>query len=202
MIDHVFTDAIAALRDVLEGALLEPQAVEERLQVDMLGGDLSWQTTYSLPGEGNPPRVQADLTLDWSVWSQAAYRSWRLGDAPDELPRIALEVVFRVQRLSSLPDVHTVSTALPPTSAAVGGTELERHGPRVESGYDDDLTNAEHAVEVSYHGEYELDDATLADAGLLDDHYGALGGWIASTLVRLADLQLDFLPPDEEEATP
>ena len=74
MIDHVFTDAIAALRDVLEAALLEPQAVEERLQMDMLGGDLSWQTTYSLPGEGTPPRVQADLTLEWSVWSQAAYR--------------------------------------------------------------------------------------------------------------------------------
>ena len=110
--------------------------------------------------------------------------------------------MFRVQRLATLPDVHTVSAALPPTTATVGGTQLDRNGPRVESGYEEDLTRAEHAVEVSYHGEYELDDSTLADAGLLDDHYGALGGWVASTLVRLADLHLDFLPPDEEEATP
>src|SRR3954447_24668425 len=88
MLDHVFTDAIAAVREVLETALLEPQLVEERLHADILAGDLTWQTTYSLPGEGNPPRVQADLTLEWSTWSQSAYRSWRLGATPSESPRI------------------------------------------------------------------------------------------------------------------
>jgi hypothetical protein len=31
---------------------------------------------------------------------------------------------------------------------------------------------------------------------LLDEHFGALGGWIASTLVKLGDLGLDFLPND------
>jgi hypothetical protein len=29
-----------------------------------------------------------------------------------------------------------------------------------------------------------------------------MGGWIASTLVRLADLDFDFLPPDEEASEP
>jgi len=51
---------------------------------------------------------------------------------------------------------------------------------------------------VSYEGSYELDEATLADGSILDDHFSAMGGWIASTLVRLGDLQLDFLPADEE----
>ena len=36
---------------------------------------------------------------------------------------------------------------------------------------------------------------------MLDDHFGAMGGWIASTLVRLGDLKFDFLPPDDEPAS-
>ena len=36
MLDHVFTDAIAALRDAFEDALLERQAGEERFQTDVL----------------------------------------------------------------------------------------------------------------------------------------------------------------------
>jgi hypothetical protein len=32
---------------------------------------------------------------------------------------------------------------------------------------------------------------------LLDDHFGALGGWIASTLVKLGDLKLVFRPADD-----
>jgi len=34
---------------------------------------------------------------------------------------------------------------------------------------------------------------------LLDDHFGVLGGWIASTLVKLGDLQLAFLPAEDLE---
>ena len=55
MLDHVFTDAIGALRDVFENNLLERQAFEERFQADVLLGDLTWQTSYGLPGEGLPP---------------------------------------------------------------------------------------------------------------------------------------------------
>jgi hypothetical protein len=32
---------------------------------------------------------------------------------------------------------------------------------------------------------------------VLDEHFGALGGWVASTLVKLGDLRLSFLPAEE-----
>ena len=37
MLDHVFTDAIGALRDTFENALLERQAFEERFQAERDG---------------------------------------------------------------------------------------------------------------------------------------------------------------------
>ncbi|MFM7068984.1 MAG: hypothetical protein ACKOYM_05925, partial [Actinomycetes bacterium] len=89
MLDHVFTDAIGALRDALERAMLERQAFEERFQVDVLLGDVTWETSYGLPGEGHPPRVRADLTLEWPTWSQTSYRSWYLEeDLVGDPPRI------------------------------------------------------------------------------------------------------------------
>ena len=63
MLDHVFMDAIGALRQAFDGALLERHAQEERLQVDILLGDVNWETSYSLPGEGVPPRVVAEVNL-------------------------------------------------------------------------------------------------------------------------------------------
>src|SRR3954469_261384 len=63
MLDHVFTDAIGALRDTFENALLERQAFEEHFQADVLLGDLTWETSYGLPGEGQPPRGRADITI-------------------------------------------------------------------------------------------------------------------------------------------
>jgi hypothetical protein len=62
-----------------------------------------------------------------------------------------------------------------------------------------DLTETVHAVEVSYEGSYELDEATLADGSILDDHFSAMGGWISSTLVRLGDLDFEFVPPTEKD---
>src|SRR5581483_3839608 len=56
--------------------VLDHHAAEEHLQADVLLGDLTWETSYSLPGEGLLPRVRVDVTLDWSTWSQTAYRSW------------------------------------------------------------------------------------------------------------------------------
>lgn len=46
MLDHVFTDAISALRDAFGNAFLERQAFEEHLQSDILLGDLVWETSY------------------------------------------------------------------------------------------------------------------------------------------------------------
>ena len=88
MLDHAFTDAIGALRDTFEKAFLERQAFEERFQVDVLLGDTTWETSYGLPGEGLPPRVQADITFDWPTWAQTAYRSWYIGEPSEEAPRI------------------------------------------------------------------------------------------------------------------
>ncbi len=48
-----------------------------------------------------------------------------------------------------------------------------------------------------YEGSYELDEAALADGSILDDHFSAMGGWISSTLVKLGDLNFEYLPPTD-----
>jgi hypothetical protein len=199
MLDHVFTDAIGALRDTFENALLERQAFEERFQADVLLGDLTWETSYGLPGEGSPPRVRADITLEWPTWAQSAYRSWYIGEPLDEGPRIEIEIVLRLQRLAQLPDPAGVLAVLPEQSPQIGPEQLERTWPTIETIFGPDLTDAEYAIEVSYEGSYELDEDTLKDGSALDTNFGAMGGWIASTLVKLGDLKLEYLPPEPED---
>ena len=215
MLDHVFTDAIGALRDALESALLERQAFEERFSADVLLGDLTWATSYSLPGEGLPPRVQADITLSWPTWAQTAWRNWYVGEDYDEPPRIDVEVVVRIQRLAEVPDPQRLLAALPRHSPVLGDHRLERSAPTVETTFSDPSTNgdpaegdggarpdrlgtAEHAIEVSYEGQYEFDEAVLADGSLLDEHFAAMGGWISATLVAVGDLAWNFLPPVDD----
>jgi hypothetical protein len=199
MLDHVFTDAIGALRDAMESAFLERQAFEERFQADVLLGDLTWETSYSLPGEGAPPRTRADITLDWPTWSQTAYRSWYIGEELDEPPRIEIEIVMRVQRLATSPEVAGVLAVLPEESTAIGEETLQRSSPTLETVFDADLQPEEFAVEVSYEGSYDVDEDVLADGSVLDSHFASMGGWIASTLVRLGDIKLDYLPPEDSQ---
>ncbi len=206
MLDHVFTDAISALRDAFESAFLERQAFEEHFQVDVLLGDLTWETSYGLPGEGQPPRVVAHITFDWPSWSQTAYRRWYVDEVLEASPAIEMEIVLRIQRLAEQPDPSAVFAALPDHSPPIGGERLERAGLTVEIGHPDPNDSivaaaAEFAVEITYEGLYELVEETLADGSstILDDHFGALGGWIASTLVKLGDLRLAFLPADDVE---
>ena len=52
MLDHILVDVISAIRRSFDEALLQRQAVEERFQVDVFLGDVSWETSYSLPGRG------------------------------------------------------------------------------------------------------------------------------------------------------
>lgn len=198
MLDHVFTDAIGALRDTVEEAMLERQAFEERFQADVLLGDLTWETSYALPGEGSPPRSRADIGLDWPTWSQTAYRSWYIGDPLDDPPRIEIEIVFRIQRMADQPDPKRVLAVLPRESSLIGPERLVRSGPTVEIIHGEDLEQVEWAIEVSYEGTYELDDDVLADGSILDQHFGSMGGWIASTLVRLGDLTFAFLPAEDD----
>lgn len=197
MLDHVFTDAIGALRDALEDAFLERQAFEESFQADVLLGDLSWETSYGLPGEGWPPRVRADLTLEWPTWAQTAYRSWYLGGGLDEGPRIEIELVLRIQRLIVAPSPERVLGVLPVESPLLGTEHLERRSVTVETVFGRDLDSPSYAVEVGYEGSYELGADTLEDGSILDEHFGAMGGWVASTLVRLGDLPFDYSPDPE-----
>ncbi len=204
MLDHVFTDAISALRDAFESAFLERQAFEEHFQVDVLLGDLSWETSYGLPGEGEPPRVVAHITFDWPTWSQTAYRRWYVDEELETRPAIEIEVVLRIQRLAEAPAVSVVFDALPSATPPIGDERLERAGLTVEAGHLDPADAvipgvSEHAVEITYEGLYELAEETLADGAstLLDEHFGTLGGWIASTLVRLGDLHFAYLPADD-----
>ena len=143
--------------------------------------------------------LAADITLDWPTWAQTSYRSWYIGERLEEPPRIEIEIVFRVQRLAKEPDPAAVLAVLPEQSSAIGPERLDRSGPTVETVYLNTLEEIEYAVEVSYEGTYELEEAVLQDGSKLDEHFGAMGGWIASTLVRLGDLKFDFLPPERED---
>ena len=195
MLDHVFTDAIGALRDAVETACLERQAFEERFQADVLLGDLTWETSYSLPGEGLPPR-------------SAGRHHARLADVGADLVSVlvhrrAVRRAARASRSRSCsgcsawrrrPIPHRCSPSCPsraPRSAPSVSTARARPSrPATLS----TLEEIEYAVEVSYEGTYELEEAMLQDGSKLDEHFGAMGGWIASTLVRLGDLKFDFLP--------
>jgi hypothetical protein len=201
MLDHVFTDVISALRDAFERAFLERQAFEEHFQVDVLLGDITWETSYGLPGEGLPPRVVAHITFDWPSWSQTAYRRWYVEESVDEQPAIEMEIVLRIQRIRDTPELESVRRILPTLSPMIGDGRLERAGLTVEATYLDDESPAEYAVEATYEGLYELADSSLADGAnsLLDEHFGALGGWIAAMLVKLGDVKYDFLPAESED---
>lgn len=198
MIDHILLDVIGAIRVAFEGALLEQQAVEERFQIDVFLGDVSFETCYSLPGEGSPPRVRADLSLDWPTWSQSAYRSWSIGEPPSDMPELVIEVALRIQRLDAPPDPDVVLAVLPPSEPEMGSCVLERSGPTIEQAFKPDGGRPASAVEIAYQGTYRLEEPVLEDPDKLGDQAAGLARWIASALVRLADLDLPFLPPDEE----
>jgi hypothetical protein len=196
MIDHVLVDLITQTRGALEDALLQRQAVEERFQVDVFLGDVSWETSYSLPGEEQPPRVRADVSVDWPTWSQSAYRSWSIGEPPEDLPEIVLEITLRVQRLAAMPDLDAVVACLPEESPPIGGETLVRAAPVVEQVYQPGGDTAQFAVETTYQGTLRIDEATMEDTSTLAGPVGALGRWVASVLVRLGDLKLSYLAPE------
>ena len=199
MLDHAFLAAVETMRRSCLLAMLDRDAGDERFQADLLGGDLTWETSFSLPGEGKPPRVRADVTLDWPTWSQTSYRSWRLEGELDEPPELGIEVVLRLQELVDEPDLATILRVIDAEGPALGGEPLRRAAPTLERLYGDDLVPLGWAAEFAYEGAYEFTDAVLAELGRLDDVVGPLGPWVASALVRLGDLRLAFLPPDAGE---
>jgi hypothetical protein len=189
MIDHILLDVIAALREAFEGALLKQQAVEERFQVDVFLGDVAFETSYSLPG---------DDSLDWPTWSQSAYRSWSIGEPPAEPPELIVEIALRVQRLAATPDPAVVLAALAGEGPEFGSESLEQSGPMIEQLYEPSSATPACAIEIAYQGSIRLEEPLLDDPTKLDGQVAGLARWVASALVRLADLNLVFLPPDED----
>jgi hypothetical protein len=196
MFDHVLLGIIQAVRRSFERALLERLSLEERFLFDVFLGDLSWETSYSLPGEGSPPRVRADLSLDWPTWSQSSWRSWSIGEPPEDPPEVVVELVMRVQRLRETPPIPEVLSSLPLQGPELGTAVLERSNPTVEQVLSENET--EWALEVAYEGSWVLDDAILEHPDQLDQTVEPLGRWVASTLVRLGDLNLEFYPREED----
>jgi hypothetical protein len=197
MIDHVLLDVISALRETLDEALLEPQSVEERFQVDVFLGDVSFETSYSLPGEQHPPRVRADIHLEWPTWSQSSYRSWSLGEPPAERPELIVEVALRLQRLVAPPNTSEVLAAIGSALPVIADQSLDLTGATIEHVFSPDGAEAASAIEVSYQGTYPIDLAVLEEPEVIDAQLIPFVRWIASGLVRLADLELPVLPADD-----
>ena len=231
MLDHLFLDTVGVLRAALEESLLERGQDEDRLVYDLYTGELMWETSVNLPGDGEPPKVSANISLDWQTWSQSAWRSLTMGEDVEEMPEIGIEVIFRAQRLAARPALADLLAVLPEESIEVGGDRLARSGPVVEEAFDEDAPAPEVAVEVVYEGAYRLPAPSSGDASGLgpvvlpswpgqrvvggdalsarsgatrqlpsatEATLNALGTWVASTLVRLADLDLEYLPPPED----
>jgi hypothetical protein len=196
VLDHLLVDVISSIRRSFEQALLQRQAVEERFQVDVFLGDVSWETSYSLPGEQQPPRVRADVSVDWPTWSQTSYRSWSIGEPPDELPEVVIEVALRVQRLAVAPDTDTVLGALPEENPLLGTEPLVRRATTIEQVHEGGTVRW--AVEATYEGSVRFSEAQLEDPDEIIPIIDGMTRWIASTLIHLADLPFSFLPPDQE----
>lgn len=195
MLDHVFTLLVSAHRLSFEAALLQRQAVEERFQVDVFLGDVSFETSYSLPGEERPARIRVDTSLDWPTWSQTAYRSWSIGEEPDELPEVLAEVAFRVQGLEAAPDPAMLLAVVPDHLALLGDEPLVRRALTVEQLLAEGDHKPEFAAEVSYEGSCQLDEALLEDPAGIEAALVAFGREVASILVRIGDLPFAFRPP-------
>jgi hypothetical protein len=196
VLDHILVDIINTIRRSFDQALLQRQAVEERFQVDVFLGDVSWETSYSLPGEEQPPRVRADVSVDWPTWSQTSYRSWSIGELPDELPEIVVEVALRVQRLAEAPDTEMVLRALPEANALLGVEPLIRTATTIEQVHADEQVRW--AVEATYEGSVRFSESQLETPSQIEPMIAGLTRWISSTLIQLTDMPFRFLPPDDD----
>jgi hypothetical protein len=202
VLDHLLVDVIGTIRASFDRALLQRQTVEERFQVDVFLGDVSWETSYSLPGEEQPPRVRADVSVDWPTWSQTSYRSWSIGEPPDELPEVVIEVALRVQRMAEAPDTEKVMAALPPVGPLVDPVDLVRTATTIEqvrTETDDEDGGLRWAAEATYEGSIRFSEAQLDEPTSIAPVFDGLTRWIASTLITLADLPFTFLPPGEDD---
>ena len=138
MLDHLFLDTVGAVRAALDASLLERAGQDDRLVFDLLTGDLVWETTVSLPGDGDPPRVSADLSLDWQTWSQSAWRSMSMGENVEDPPEIGIELVFRAQRLANEAVAQHRSVGAPRGEPRNRGRPPRPLGPVIEEAFEEE----------------------------------------------------------------
>ena len=79
----------------------------------------------------------------------------------------------------------------------LGPERLERTAPTLEQVFENNGETIS-ALEIAYQGSIRLEDSLLEDPSKLDEHIASLARWVASALVRLTDLDLSFLPPEED----
>ena len=108
-----------------------------------------------------------------------------------------MELAFRLQHLVGAPGSRQRARRARPEGPEIGTERLERAAPTLEQSFDG-LPEPTCAFEVAYQGSLRLDDAAFEDPSKLDDQIAGLARWVASALVRLADLQLVFRPPEED----
>ncbi len=185
VLDHIFADAVGSLRQALEDVHLERTVVDERFQSDLLLGDLTWSTSYALPGEAVPASVRSDITLQWPSASQTSYRQWVSGNELAAPPTIAVEVVLRVQELRMPPSMSDLLAPLPDLGPTLGGSQLERDNPTVETIYRDDPDdNPDYAFEVAYNGTCTLDGSAMLMLNTYSMHPGS--SWVAAIMAAAA----------------
>ena len=194
MLDHLFLRFINSLKHSLNTSMLERAGLEEQLHHDLILGDISFETSFSLPGEANPPHIRADISLEWSAWSQGSYRSWSLGEGIEEPIEMVLEVALRFASLSALPSsIDELRSSLPHSSPIFLNGPLEIQRVTFENSRDIATDEVELSAEVVYEATVSLDEPVLEDPSILDGPTSELTGWIASILVKASDLPLNYL---------
>ncbi|MDA8115850.1 MAG: hypothetical protein M0000_00435 [Actinomycetota bacterium] len=190
MLDHVLLELVSVVREAVEDSMLEQSDLDERMLIDVWGGDIDYEASYTIPGEPEPPRVRADLSFAWSTFSQSAYRSWWMGQPLQDPPGVEMGVSFRLQMLDAAPDFDG-ALELFPEQATVGEVlTFERAGLLHSSFHEPQLGHVHHALEVPYRAELMLSEELLADPLALKAAIDPLGRWLASSLVGLADRYL------------
>ena len=197
MLDHAFLDTIAAVQTSFEVALLERAAGEEQFQSDLLMGDLSFDTSYTLPGSADGRAHHASIAVDaallWNTFSQSALRSVMIGEEPEEAPVVGLEITFRVRHMSTPPEVAGVLATLQrQPMLSLGGVKLA--GPRamLTTTYSPNGDTESSILSVSFDEEVPLQTETIVEERGLEKLFADLGGWCAAQLVALSDYPFSF----------
>ncbi len=191
MLDHILLDFVANLKSSLESSMLEKAGVEERFQVDVWLGDISFETSYSLPGEDNPPTVRADISVEWPTWSQSNFRSWTLGEGFEEGADINVEIAIRAQHKRGSLVVDEYINSLPSHSPEMFSTRFELTSVSSESAYDPNSKEKENSLEFVFDATLHLDESFVEDALGLERELEPFGAWTASLLVKVSDLKLN-----------